>query len=43
MTDNTDGHAILDSHAIGRKYGDVRGGWELSLKRKAYASRKIRI
>ena len=26
MTDNTDGHAILDSHAIGRKYGDEEGG-----------------
>ena len=23
---NTDGHAILDSHAICRKYGDVEGG-----------------
>ena len=40
MTSNSEGHAILDSHAICRKYGTLEGE-RPPLKKEANARRKM--
>ena len=42
MTNNTDDHAILDSHAICRKYGALEGEGT-PLKKEANARRKLKL
>ena len=42
MTNNSEGHAILDSHAICRKYGALEGEGT-PLKKEANARRNIKI